>query len=65
MISTQIDRISDQKQFTIKFDILTQTNYESDLIGPEIENQSNDIQLIPKLIYDAIYISVIIVSNLS
>ena len=37
------------KQFTIKFDILTQKHYESDLIRSEIENQSKRYTIEPKI----------------
>jgi hypothetical protein len=36
------------EQFIIRFDILTQRRYESDLIRPEIENQSKRYPIDPK-----------------
>jgi hypothetical protein len=33
----------------IRFDILTQTRYESDLIRPEIENQREQYPIDPKI----------------
>jgi hypothetical protein len=37
------------EQFTIRFDILTQRRYESDLIRPGIENQSKQYPINPKI----------------
>jgi len=50
------------KQFTIKFDILTQKHYESDL---KLKTKANDIQLNPKLICGSISTPVIRLSTLS
>ena len=37
------------EQFTIRFDILIQKQYESDVTRPEIENQSKRYPIDPKL----------------
>jgi hypothetical protein len=37
------------EQFTIRFGILTQKRYESQLIRPEIENQSKYYPIEPKI----------------
>ena len=37
------------EQFVISFDILAQKRYESDLIRPEIENQSKQYPIDPKI----------------
>ena len=37
------------EKFVIRFDILTQKRYESDLIRPEIKNQNKRYSIDPKL----------------
>jgi hypothetical protein len=37
------------EQFTIRFDMLMQKHYESDLIRPEIENQRKRYPIDPKI----------------